>query len=117
VEGFEADREAEALARFDALTAEPTPVRPARRVRPNAATANAARLDAVIAARDDDTLATLFADEMEVVDHPTGTTWDARGNLASWRSLLSAHDPTCRHELLATLGDSLALCRLSTSAS
>ncbi len=33
------------------------------------------------------------------------------------RSLLSARDPTYRHEPLATLGDSLALFRVSTSAS
>src|SRR5438094_2864931 len=31
--------------------------------------------------------------------------------------LLSASEPTCRHEPLATLGGSLALCRASTSAS
>src|SRR5262249_35420201 len=61
VEFFDADREDEALARFDALTA---PVGAAdgvvrRRVRPNAATANAARFDAVIAARDADALPAL----------------------------------------------------------
>jgi hypothetical protein len=38
-----------------------------RRVRPNAATAHAARADAMIAARDADALPALFADEVEVV--------------------------------------------------
>src|SRR5439155_24775161 len=60
VENFEVEREDEALARFDELTAEPAAARIAavprqaaekRRVRANAATANAARLDAPVAAR------------------------------------------------------------------
>jgi len=38
-EWFDVDREADALARFDEVAAAPTPVRPARRVRANAATA------------------------------------------------------------------------------
>src|SRR5207249_4161415 len=122
VELFDAEREDEALARFDELTAEPaaTPFpaeRHERRVRSNAATAHAARLDAAIAARDFDALPILLAYEYEVVDHTTGVTYDREGGLSSQRALLSAQDPTCRHEPLATLGDSLALCRLSTSAS
>src|SRR5262249_32939770 len=36
--------------------------------------------------------------------------------LRSWRYLLRAEDPACRHEPLATLGDSLGLFRHSTSA-
>src|SRR5207245_1351057 len=84
---------------------------------PNTATANAARLDAAVGARDADALSTLFGDESEFVDHTTGTTWDRGGSLATWRSLLRGQDPTCRHEPLASLGDSLALCRLSLSAS
>jgi class 3 adenylate cyclase len=88
-----------------------------RRVRANAATAHAARIDSVIAARDTDALSTLFADFVETVHHPMGTTYGREGLLASWRSLLNARDPACRHTPLATLGDSLALCRLSLSAS
>jgi tetratricopeptide (TPR) repeat protein len=88
-----------------------------RRVRPNAATANQARLDAAVVARDADALSILFADELECVDHTTGVVYDREGVLFSWRSLLSAQDPACRHEPLATLGDSLALYRSSTSAS
>src|SRR6185295_20411069 len=55
LESFEPDRVADALARFDELTAEPP--RAARRVRPNAATAAAARIDAAFAARDADAIA------------------------------------------------------------
>src|SRR5215475_9394407 len=33
----------------------------------------------------------------------------------SWRSLLHAQEPTSRHEPIATLGESLALCRRSVS--
>ena len=98
IELFDADRDAEALARFDELTplaARTRAPRSARRVRPNAATAHAARLDAAIAARDADALATLLADESEVVDHPTGATLRPAGSaLARFAALLSARDPT-----------------------
>jgi hypothetical protein len=127
-EQFDAVQEAAALARFDELTAEPEAVRFAaapsrvarkrdRRVRPNAATANAARVDAAIAAKDVDAFATLWADESEAVAHETGTRWDRQGSLAAWRSMMKTRDPSSRHEPLATLGDSLALCCWSTSAS
>src|SRR5262249_50732196 len=53
-ETFAPDCENEALARFDELTAGPAAARP--RVRPNAATASTARLDAAISARDADAL-------------------------------------------------------------
>src|SRR5206468_9662234 len=128
LEFFDSDCEDEALARFDELTVAPTgarltgaPLRAAekreRRVRPNAATANAARLDAAIAVRDADALPTLTADVCEVVDHTTGATYGRQGSLTTWRTLLSARDPTWRQEPLATLGDSLALFRLWMSAS
>jgi class 3 adenylate cyclase len=118
IELFDPDREAEALARFDHLTREPSPARPARRpVRANAATVFTARLDAALAARDAGALPPLLTDRSEVIHHPTGTTYDGSGSLAAWRSLLRAPDLTHRHETLATLGDSLALCRLSISAS
>src|SRR5262249_23142939 len=60
-EQFDAERDAEALARFDELTGGPeaaapwwTAETPRRRVRANAATASIARLDAAVAARDAD---------------------------------------------------------------
>src|SRR5207245_838021 len=92
--------------------------RPAnRRVHANAASADVARLDAAIAARDADALPSLFADDVEIVHHPTGAEHGREGLLYSFRSLLKAQDPTCRHEPLATLGESLGLFSLSWSAS
>src|SRR5262249_45670245 len=119
VEFFDADREDEALARFDALTA---PLRAAdglrrRRVRPNAATANAARMDACFAARDAEAFLALFAEGAKSVHHPTGAVCGARGSIRNLRPLLSANTPTFHNEPLATLGESLALGRLSRSAS
>jgi class 3 adenylate cyclase/tetratricopeptide (TPR) repeat protein len=131
----DAEQEAEALARFDelvlssteGLTAEPAAraagaapqprERRKRRLRANAATAHAARVDAAIASKDADALATLVVDDVEVVDHTTGGILDRDGVLFSYRSLLHAQDLTFRHEPLAALGDSLALCRQSLSAS
>src|SRR5262249_12011716 len=114
LEFFDADATDDALARFDALTFEPSPPRAAlsprvarkvaRRVRPNAATAGAARLDAAMAARDLDALAAFSADESETIDHPTGTTYDNIGDLASWRMMLRARDLQFHHEPLATVG-------------
>jgi len=88
-----------------------------RRVRSNAATANVARLDAALARRDAGVLPSLFADDLNVVHHPTGATYDREGALFSLRSLLAASDLAYRHEPLATLGEALLLCRLSTSFS
>jgi len=113
VEWFDADREAEALARFDELTAVAAP--PRRRVRLNAATANAARLEAAIAARDAGAFPALFAANAESVHHPTGAVYDRSGVLASLRLLLDAQDLTFAYEPLATLGESLALCRAAMS--
>src|SRR6185369_7001991 len=47
------------------------------RVVPNAATANSARVDAAMAARDYETLARCLAENLVVVYHPTGVTHDA----------------------------------------
>jgi hypothetical protein len=88
-----------------------------RRVSPNAATASADRFEAAIAARDIDAIAAHLADRGELVDHTTGAVYDREASLHTWRSLLRARDGTYRHEPLATLGASLALCRVSTSAS
>src|SRR5262249_59460749 len=88
-----------------------------RRVRANAATANGARIDAAIGARDADALSALIADDCEVVDHTTGVSFDRQGHLRSFRALVRAGDPTSRQEPLATLGDSLVLSRTSLSAS
>src|SRR5262249_10183859 len=116
IEQFDAERDGEALARFDELTGETPPPRLAspptveqrhRRVRANAATANAARIDAAIADRDLDALAGLVSDALDVVDQPTGTTIGRQGILFSFRAAFRARTLTYRHEPLATLGDSL----------
>jgi ketosteroid isomerase-like protein len=88
-----------------------------RRVRPNAATENAARLDAAIAARDGGALFDLFADDIHILEHAAGASFDRPGAIASWRGLIGARDPASHHEPLATLGPSLALLRLRLSAS
>src|SRR5439155_17179350 len=116
-EQFEPEREAEALARFDALAAGPSPRPITRRVRANAATACIARLDAVMARRDADALASVFAEGAEFVEHVTGAVYDRQGMLFSASSFLKARDPTFRNEPLATLGSSLALHRFRLSAS
>src|SRR5262249_25750799 len=87
-----------------------------RRVRANTATATGARFDAAMAARDADALSPVFGDDFEIVDHTTGATYDREGVLSSLRLRLSAHEPTSRIDMLATLGDSLALSRWSMSA-
>src|SRR5262249_38210703 len=70
-----------------------------------------------IVARDVDAIAAHVADRSEVVDHTTGRTYDRQGLLATWHSLVRAQDATERVEPLATLGDSLALCREWVSGS
>jgi class 3 adenylate cyclase len=130
---FDVDREAEALARFDelalsgaypeqgrrveGLTAEPPALFPGRRVQANAATAQVARLDAAIAGRNEDAFPMLFAEDAEVVDHTTGATYGRSGTLDHFRRQRRIQDLAYRQEPLATLGDSLALCRLSVSGS
>ena len=72
-------------------------------------------MDAAIATRDADAIAALYAPDAAGMEHHTGgAIIDRRGSIFSYRSLLSAQDPTLRHEPLATLGDALALCRVST---
>src|SRR5262249_1991121 len=125
MEYFPADHEAEALARFDELTSETgpfappgeAPTKPLPRVRANAATAHAARVEAAIAARDADAFLAMYADESETVDHTTGATSGRQGLLGSLRALLKAENSTLVREMLATLGNSLALWRNQMSAS
>jgi hypothetical protein len=118
---FDIDCRDEALARFDELVAEPPAARARTkvhgRVRANAATAHVARIEAVIAARDADALPTLLAEESEVIDYVTGVAYDRQGQLASLQVILKAENSMVGYEILATLGDSLVLCRMSMSAS
>ncbi|MGH7788431.1 MAG: nuclear transport factor 2 family protein, partial [Candidatus Binatia bacterium] len=116
-ETFDSDREAEALARFDELTAAPARADVARRVRPNAASAMAARIEAAFAARDLEAVDALLGESMESVDHQTGTAYGREGHLDSSRRMMRLPDLVFRLEVLATLGDRLCLLRRAVSAS
>ena len=87
------------------------PVR--RRVRANAATANTARFDAAIAARDVDATRRPHRRRLRGVHHPTGLTYDRDAALDRLRDPVQGEEPTFAQEPLATLGDALALCRRS----
>src|SRR5262249_13097251 len=95
IEWFDPERDAEALARFEELTAERVPP-PAvlRRVRPNTATAMAARLDAAVVGHDLRALPDLFADESDGVDHVLHTAWDRQAALSAYRAPALAPAPT-----------------------
>ena len=80
-----------------------------RRVTPNAATQSTERFNAAIAARDLDALSHELSDEVEVVHHQTGTTYGRKGLLVTWRSMFHAATMVRRHEVMASLGDALAL--------
>src|SRR5262249_10053813 len=80
-------------------------------VRPNAATANAARFEAAIGTRDADAIAAHLAGPGQVVDHTTGAAYDRKTSIPSWLSLLKATDGKYVIEPLATLGAPLAMCR------
>jgi tetratricopeptide (TPR) repeat protein len=87
----------------------PAPPAVGRRVRENAATAIWARLRAAALGRDIDTIAALCADELQVVHRPTAGLIDREGGLNRWRMLLQTEGLELSIEVLATLGDSLAL--------
>src|SRR5262249_3263964 len=120
LEFFESDDDDRALARFDELTGSGTTGQAIelrrRTVRPNAATATTAQIGAAIAARDEKTLAGLFSEAFGVVDHINGVSHDLQGTLAAWHSLMGVPSLTAREEPVATLGDVLAVVRLSLSA-
>jgi AAA ATPase domain/SnoaL-like domain len=82
-----------------------------RRVRANAATANVARMDAAASARDLDAFLAVLADGSENVHHPTGTVFTERETIRAYQALLGATGLVFAHEPLATLGESLVLCR------
>jgi class 3 adenylate cyclase/tetratricopeptide (TPR) repeat protein len=117
-EYFDADKEAEALARFDELVAgvEPQPaVR--RRVTPNAGSAAMVRIDAALAGGDFDTFAAEIGPDFEEISPPTGATYGREAMLRSVERFLRLPGATARHELLATLGDRLWLLRRWMGAS
>jgi class 3 adenylate cyclase len=121
---FDPDREAEALARFDELVlseverlAEPQPKAIARRVRPNAASANTATINAAIAAQDLDAVRALHSDAVQNVDQTTGAVLDLQQVMEWWRLFFGDHDAALRITPVATLGDSLVLNHLTWSGS
>src|SRR5262249_13705797 len=59
----------------------------------------------------------LFSETYEVVDHLNQVTHDRRGTLATFRAVMRVPGLTWRQEPLATLGDALALGRVSVTAS
>ena len=110
-EWFDDDREAEALARFEVIVAgaEPKPLI-RRLVRANAATRQLEREWAAIEARDVDAL-TAVNSGMEVTHHPTGSTYGAPEIVAMPRGLWRGTNLKQKQQILATLGDSLAVVR------
>ncbi|HVN86363.1 MAG TPA: adenylate/guanylate cyclase domain-containing protein, partial [Candidatus Binatia bacterium] len=115
---FDADCEAEALARFDEIVG-PGPLSAGaelkplirRRGRANAATRGIERFQSVIAARDGAALAEVFDESLHVLHHPTRATYGSREMLTQCRSMMKADRLDFRSEILASLGDALALAR------
>jgi hypothetical protein len=107
-EQHDPDRDAEALARFDALTAELASPRIE-----NAATRLTDRIATLAAARDHAGVTAMLAPGFRMIDH--GSTGhlevDSRGFLDSSRFLLAMRDYRSTSETLATRGDRLALKR------
>jgi class 3 adenylate cyclase/ketosteroid isomerase-like protein/tetratricopeptide (TPR) repeat protein len=124
-EVFDAERDSEALARFAEVTqhaaVDPAPARvlrgaTPRRVRPNTGSAAMVRVDAALAACDLDAMGA-FAASFEEISHPTGAAYGRDALLLSIDRFLRLPDASTRHELLATLGDTLWLYRRWMSAS
>ena len=117
-EYFDADRAAEALARFDELVAGDGPPRAVRRrVTPNAGSVAMTRIDAALAAGDFDTFAAAIGPDFEEISHPTGASYGREAMLRSVEHFLRLPGAKARHELLATLGDRLWLLRRWMGAS
>ncbi len=76
-----------------------------------------ARLYAHLAARDFDAVAKDSREDMESVDHPSGSSYGREAIVASLRRFFRSRDPHYEAEPLATLGDFLVLARRHTSAS
>jgi class 3 adenylate cyclase/tetratricopeptide (TPR) repeat protein/ketosteroid isomerase-like protein len=112
IEWVDMDHAVEALVRFDEL-ARPQAASPrlARRVAPNAAAALASRVEAAIAARDTAAIEDLLGGVTALVDHATGAAFGPDAILTTRDVLLRAQRPVLEHELIATLGSSLALLR------
>jgi len=80
-------------------------------VRGNAATRQLEREWAAIEERDVDALTAVNSGQMEVIDHPTGAMYGAMEVIALHRGLWRGTNLKMTQDILATLGDSLALMR------
>ena len=103
------DREADALARFDEITGPHARVPIRRRARANAATRGLERFESALRARDGTALKDVFHESLHVVHHSTRATYGRREMLGVWRSAITAERFEFRSEILASLGDTLAL--------
>jgi class 3 adenylate cyclase len=103
-----AERARDAVQRLAAAESRPSRA-VQRRMKPNAASAAIARLEAAFNAGDVDRIEALFGAGAESVDRTNAVTYGRDGALASLRWMLRAREPKARLELLATLGDSLGL--------
>jgi class 3 adenylate cyclase/tetratricopeptide (TPR) repeat protein len=112
IEAFEAEAEAEALARFDQLTIHPAQSYLAeRRIESNLATAICARHDAALAAHDADAIAAELSPGFEYRHHSTGVSYGADGYVAQWRMAFGAErfDRVAAH--IGTVGEKLVIGR------
>jgi class 3 adenylate cyclase/tetratricopeptide (TPR) repeat protein/ketosteroid isomerase-like protein len=107
---------AETSGRASAESSAPTRRRVRRRVRPNHATTQAARVAATAAARDDRALEHLYTDDLETINHPTGTTYGLDETLHRFHEMLGSAGFALVQDPIATLGDDLALCRATVSS-
>ncbi|MCU0670948.1 MAG: nuclear transport factor 2 family protein, partial [Myxococcota bacterium] len=114
-EWFDADREAEALARFDAHSGDAAPAR--RRVQANEASAGIARFEAAFAAGDAAAWVAEFDTSLAVIAHPTGASYGRDGHLRSLLRLAQSRDPVLHFEPIATLGERLVLAHRRVAAS
>jgi len=113
---YDGNAEATALARFDELAGASAPAastQAQRRVRPNAATRSLERFGSVINGRDEEALSRTFDESLHVTHHPSQATYGRREMLGTWRSILTAEHMEFRSEILASLGNTLALERHS----
>jgi class 3 adenylate cyclase/tetratricopeptide (TPR) repeat protein len=112
---------AEASVRFDRSRDGEARVEPGRgvrrRVRPNAASAAVAGIEAAFRARDLGAVEALCGDPLETIDHPNGASYGREGQIESSRRMMRLPNLEFRLELLATLGESLCLSRRLVSAS
>jgi ketosteroid isomerase-like protein len=116
IDCYEAEREADALARFDELTADSSERhatdRPSRRaVRANAATRISEGFARTIAARDVAALEGLLAEDLQFEHWPTGASYTGREFMATWRGAFKAKHLEFELEVIASLGDFMAVHR------